>query len=308
MAAPTAPREWPALPYADWAPTKKTLHLYTQIAGKIRLALEPPKPEWIGTALYTTARGLTTSPMPWGTASVEVTFDFYDHAISVFCSDGRARTIPLAPARCVADVYADVTGALSDLGVSVEIWTKPQEVPDTTPLEENRHDRTYEPEQAQTFFRVLTAIGNVFDEWSSRFFGRTSTQFWWGSCDLSVLLFNGKHAEPPADANYIMRYDLDAEHMTAGFWPGGDDSPVPIFYAYIYPQTPGAEKAAIDPEAAAWSDQMREWILCYDDVRGARDPRQALMQFLDSVYAAAGKLGGWDLSSFEYTAPPRAPQ
>jgi len=227
MATVEPSESWIPLPYEEWAETKKTLQLYTQIAGKIRLALGPHKPEWTGASLYLTARGLTTGPMPTGSTSLEVTFDFFDHTLSVLKSDGRARVIPLVPARCVADVYRDVTGAVREFSVAADIWPKPQEVPDTTPLHENRHNRTYEPDKALRFFQVLTAVSNVLDAWSSRLFARTSVQFWWGSFDLSVLLFNGKHASPPDGVNYIMRYDLDAEFMTAGFWPGDDDAPVP---------------------------------------------------------------------------------
>jgi hypothetical protein len=298
------PGRWPELPYPEWAETKKTLQLYTQIAGKIKLALEAPRPEWVGSALCVTSRGLTTGPMPWGTSSVEVVFDLLDHTLSLFMSDGRSRTIPLIPARCVAEVYKDVMEGLNDYGVGVDIWTKPQEVPDATPLEENRHNRTYEPEHARKFFSVITAVANVLDEWSAKLFCRNSVQFWWGSFDLSVLVFTGKHAEPPADANYIMRYDLDAEFMTAGFWPGNDEAPDPGFYAYLYPPPAGVASAVVRPDAAGWSEPMGEWMMRYDDLRESARPERDLVQFLDSVLEAAGSLGGWDLGSFEYEAPP----
>ncbi len=304
MNIPEPPAGWPELPYEKWAETKKTLQMYTQIVGKIKLALEPPKPEWVGTALLLSARGLTTGPMPWGTSAVEIVFDFLDHTVSIVMSDGRYRSIPLLPARCVADVYADIMEGLSDYGVGIEIWTKPQEVTDTTPLELNQHDRTYNPGHARDFFAVLTAVANVLDTWSSKLFGRTSVQFWWGSFDVSLLVFNGKHAEPPADANFIMRYDLDAEFMTAGFWPGSDESPEPGLYAYIYPPPPGVEKANIRPPSAGWSEDMGEWVMRYEDLRSAQDPRSELVAFLDSVFETAVILSKWDRNSFEYKAPP----
>lgn len=187
MTASRVPDEWPALPYAEWSDTKKTLQMLTQILGKLRLAIEPQKPEWLAAALYPTARGLTTRPMPWGTASVELTLDFFDHTLSVLMSDGRSHRIPLAPSRCVAEIYEELMADLAQLGIEVEIYTKPQEVPDTTPFPENRHDCAYDPEAVQRFFRVLTAVAGVFDEWRSRFFGKTAEQFWWDSFDLSVI-------------------------------------------------------------------------------------------------------------------------
>ncbi len=304
MSGLTRPAEWPALSYVDWAAAQKTLQLYTQIAGKVRLALERPRPQWVGSSLLLTAHGLTTSTMPYGTMSVEIVFDFYDDSISILTSERGTRSIALAPARCVADVYAELMRGLKELGIQVEIWTKPQEVEDTTPLDQNRHDCTYEADKVRNFFRVLTAVAGVFDEWHARFFGRTSVQFWWGSFDLSLLAFNGKPAVPPPGVNYIMRYDLDAEHMAAGFWPGGEASPDPILYAYIVPQPPGCSAASIQPESAAWSEEMGEWVLPYESVRRSANPRLEILRFLNSVYELAGSLGGWDLKSYEYSPPP----
>ena len=295
--------KWPKLVYSEWAATKKTLQLYTQMAGKVRLALQPPKPEWLGSCLYPTARGLTSGAMPWGVIAAELNFDFYDHTLSIELSDGRARRISLLPARCVADLYTELMANINELGINIDIWTKPQEVSDLTPLDENHHDCIYEPEHAQLWHRIVTIVGNIFNAWSSGFFGRTSVQFWWGSFDLSVLLFNGKHAEPPLDRGYIMRYDLDAEFLTAGFWPGDDDSPDPIFFPYINPQPPGCALVPIKPDSALWVEQMEEWVLPYEDVRTAEDPRRALTNFLDCIYGVAGSQGGWDLESFKFEAP-----
>ena len=301
---PTEPNSgWPGLAYPDWAATKKTLQLYTQLAGKIRLALQPPRPEWLGACLYPTTRGLSTGPMPSRFAAVEIAFDFFDHVIDIEQSDGRKRTISLSPGRCVADVFAEVTEGLASLGLEINIWTKPQEVPDLTPLDENVHDCTYEAEQVQKWHRIITTVSNVFQEWRSGFFGRTGVQFWWGSFDLSLLLFNGRHAQPPEDRGYIMRYDLDAEFLTAGFWPGDDDNPDPIFFAYIHPQPPGCSIAPVSPDSALWVEQMREWVLPYDDVRQSKDPRRALTDFLDCIYGIAGAQGGWDLDAFKYEQP-----
>jgi hypothetical protein len=298
------PKDWPPLTYSDWAPTKKTLHLYTQLLGKARLALEPPQPEWLGSCLYLNARGLTTGPMPWGTLLVEVALDFSTHSLSVCVSDGRIKTLPLVPGRCVADVFSGLRDAFRELGIRMDMWEKPQEVEDITFLGDNRHDCTYAPEQVDRWFRVITAVRNVFDEWRSPFFGRTGLQFWWGAFDLGILRFSGKRAKAPDNRGYIMRYDLDAEFMNAGFWPGDDKSPAPVFYAYIHPKPPGCELAPINPTSAAWIERMGEWILPYEAVRGSVDPRRTILEFLDCIYGVAGSYGGWDLASYKYAAPP----
>jgi hypothetical protein len=300
----SVPNNWLPLLYSEWAATKKTLHLYTQLLGKIRLALDPPKPEWLGSCLYPNARGLTTGPMPWGTSSVEVALDFCAHSLSVLVSDGRSRVIPLTPARCVADVYSGLMGSFGELGVHADLWKKPQEVEDITPLDQNRRDCTYEPQQVERWFRVITAVRNVFDEWQSSFFGRTGLQFWWGSFDLAVLRFSGKHAEAPQNRGYIMRYDLDAEFINAGFWPGDDKSSAAAFYAYIYPAPAGCESVPISPGSASWIEQMGEWILPYDAVQASADPRGMILEFLNCVYAVAGSHGGWDLNQYKYISPP----
>ena len=304
----TKPYDWPALPYEEWAETKKALHMYAQILGKVRLALSPAQPEWLGTCLFLGTRGLTTGPMPWGTASAELSLDLYDHALRISLSDGRQVSVQLFPPRCVADVFVEVRRAMTDLGIEADLWSKPQEVADAVPLDEDRRDCAYVPEHAQNWFRVNCAVANVFEEWRSRFFGRTGLQFWWGAFDLAVLRFNGKHAAAPADRGYIMRYDLDAEFMNAGFWPGDDSFPVPIIYAYLYPQPPGCEREAIEPSQAGWVAEMGEWTLRYEDVRTADDPRQTILSFLDSVYGVAGLRGGWKLEDFEYEIPAAPPR
>ena len=297
------PAEWPALPYQEWAETKKTLHMFAQILGKTRLAMAPPQPEWLGTCLFFNSRGLTTGPMPWGTAAVELALDLYDDELRVSSSAGRQDSISLFPPRCVADVFGEVKRLLSDHGIDAELWSKPQEVADAVPLDEDQRNCAYVPEQARNWLRVNTAMANVFEEWRSRFFGRTGLQFWWGAFDLAVLRFTGKHAASPTDRGYIMRYDLDAEFMNAGFWPGDDTFPVPIIYAYIYPQPPGCERETIQPSQAGWVPEMSEWTLRYEDACASGDPRQMILDFLDSVYGVAGLRGGWDLKHFEYERP-----
>lgn len=294
---------WPELPYAEWAPTKKTLQMCCQMLGKARLALAPPLPEWLHTCLYLDAHGFTTGPMPHGSRVITLDLDVFRSEIRVALSDGRSEAIGIGSDRCVADVWGELGAAFGRLGLSVDIWEKPQEVADTTPFSANRHDCVLVPAHAQRFHRVLTSVHEVFEEFRSDFFGRTSVQFWWGAFDYAVLLFNGRHATAPDDRGYIMRYDLDAEHLNAGFWPGDDDAPTPGFYAYLVPQPAGCEHASIEPHHAGWVESMGEWMMDYESVRTCDDPRQAVADFLASVYRFATTQPGWPASEFEYTKP-----
>ncbi|MGO9179493.1 MAG: DUF5996 family protein [Candidatus Limnocylindrales bacterium] len=299
---------WPALPYAEWAPTKKTLHMVAQMLGKARLALAPPQPEWLHACLYLDGRGFTTGAMPFGTAVVSIGIDVYDVAIRIDVSDGRRATVPLAPNRCVADIWADFRAALDGLGIDADIWEQPQELADTTPFSENRHDARLEPGHAQRFHRVLCGIDGVFEEFRSSFFGRSGVQFWWGSFDFCVLLFTGRHLTAPDHRGYIMRYDLDAEQLNAGFWPGDDSTPDARLYAYVVPRPDGCEVAPIEPALAAWAEAMGEWVLPYEDVRTSEDPRAAILEFLNSVYRVAVTNGGWSPEAYRYVTPTPAPR
>jgi hypothetical protein len=293
---------WPALPYEEWAGTKNTLQMCAQMLGKARLALAPPQPEWLHTCLFLDGRGWATGPMPAGARIVSMGIDVFDGALWIRASDGGRADIPFAPSRCINEIWADFRAALTDLGIDADIWEKPQEMADTTPFSENRHDCTVVPEHAQRFHRLLGSINDAFEEFRSDFFGRTSIQFWWGGFDFAVLLFTGRKLEVPSDAGYIMRHDLDVEHLNAGFWPGGDDASA-MFYAYLVPPPEGAGSADLEPESAGWSAELGEWVLPYDAVRDAADPRGALLAFLRSVYRVAVKQGGWDGESFEYVKP-----
>ncbi len=299
---------WPALPYDAWMPTKKTLHICSQMIGKARLALAPPQPEWLNACLYLTPSGLTTGSMPHGTDTVSMGIDVYRSAIRVRVSDGRDATIPLGAGRCVADIWSDFRKALIDLGLTVDIWEKPQEVPDITPFAENEHDCTIIAGDAQRFLRVLASINSAFEEFRSRFFGRSGTQFWWGAFDFAVLLFTGKRVTAPKDRGYIMRYDLDAEHMNAGFWSGDDANPRPGFYAYLVPRPDGCESAPIGTEHAGWVEAMGEWMMPYEAVRTSDDPRQTILAFLNGVYDVATTLGKWDGEAFTYEKPVPPPR
>lgn len=296
---------WPALPYAEWAPTKKTLQMCTQMLGKTRLALAPPQPEWLHTCLYLDGCGFTTGPMPVGSRVLTARIDLFDPSIHLDTNDGGGEQVLLGRDRFVADVWADYRAALDSLGVEAEIWEKPQEVPDITPFSENRHDCTLDIAHARQFHRVLGSVNEVFEEFRSTFFGRSGVQFWWGAFDLSVVLFNGKHAEAPRDRGHILRYDLDAEHLSAGFWAGDDKVPSPGFYGYLVPLPPGCREAPVQPAEAGWVETMEEFVLPYDDVRTKDDPASSLLEFLRSVYGLAIDLGGWEAAEYDYTPPPK---
>jgi len=300
----SSPAVWPALPYEEWAQTKKSLHMCVQMVGKLRLALAPPQPEWLHTCLYLEPRGFTTGAMPWERGVVSAGIDVFSSELWIHTSDGGRARILLGPPRCVAEVWAEFRAALTGLGVSVDLWEKPQEVPDTTPFSANRHDCTIVPEHAQRFHQVVCLVDRVFEEFRAEFFGRSSIQFWWGSFDFAVLLFNGKHATAPDDRGYIMRYDLDAEHLNAGLWFGDDSAPAPSFYGYLVPRPDGCELAVMEPEHAGWVEAMGEWMLPYESVRDCPDPEAALMSFLRSVYRVATEQGGWDAEQYRYVQPP----
>ena len=299
---------WPALSYEAWMPTKKTLHMCAQMIGKARLALASPQPEWLNACLYLTASGFTTAAMPHGTDLVSMGIDVYQSAIWIRVSDGRRATVPLGTDRCVADIWSGFREALAGLDLDIDIWEKPQEVPDITLFSENRHDCTIVAGDAQRFLRILASINSAFEEFRSRFFGRSGVQFWWGAFDFTVLLFTGKHEKAPDDRGYIMRYDLDAEHMNAGFWPGDDSNPYPGFYAYLVPRPDGCETAPIGSEHAGWVEAMGEWMMPYEAVRGSDDPRQVILTFLNGVYGVATTLGAWDAEAFTYDKPVPPPR
>jgi hypothetical protein len=295
---------WPSLPRAGaWPASQAYVHLVTQMMGKLRLALSPSQPEWLHASLALGARGLTTGALPWGDRSVEVALDVVDGALDVLASDGSRRRIPLLPARSIADVWAGYRGALDGLGVEARMSDKPQEVDDATPLSRDRRERTYDSPSVASWFAALTAIHNVFDEWRSPFFGRSGIGFWWGGFDMTAMVFSGRHATPREGANYIQRYDLDAEAVTIGFWPG-DGHDEAMFYAYIVPEPPGCSALPLDLPAAGWVAEKGEWVLLYEAVRASADPRGALLAFMDTVHAAAGTLAGWDLAAHRYERPP----
>jgi hypothetical protein len=301
----SVPNAWPDLNLTAWAATKKSLHLYSQMLGKLRLGLAPDQPNWMFTALALDARGFTTGAMPVGHASAQASIDVFSSQLRVARSDGRSVDVALQPPKTVADVFAAFLAALAELEIDVAIWPKPQEIADTTPLDTDRRPAAYDPEAVQRWFTAMTTIAGVFDRWRAHFFGRTGIVLWWGGFDFALMLFSGKHVPAPTDRGYIMRYDLDAELMNVGIYLGDEASPAPFFYGYLYPHPAGTEARPLAPAEASWSQQLGEWVLPYEVVRTATDPDAALRTFLDAIYDRACSDGGWDRAEQSYDHPPR---
>lgn len=298
------PIEWPPLPYDEWRETRDTLHMYTQVIGKLRLALSPFEPEWANVALYVTARGLSTSPIPVGLRSIDAELDLIDHVLLIRSSDGGMERRPLGGP--VADFYHEVIGALQRLDVDVAISVLPSEVPDPIPFPDDRTHHTYDPAQSSRFFRVLSMVDIVIKEHHAGFRGRTTpVHFFWGTFDLALTRYSGRMVNPPPDAGEIERVGGDAEEICVGWWPGNEHTSYPAFYAYAYPSNPGEAEIPIQPAGAAWSPIAREFLLSYDAVRAAADPRRAILDFCTSTYEGAAALLGWS-SDLTQLVTPRA--
>ncbi len=288
---------WPELPLDAWRKTCDTLHMYSQIVGKIRLALAPPEPEWAHVSLYVTSRGLTTSPMPLADRTFQIDFDFIAHKLDVNVTDGQTRSLNLEP-RSVADFYQALMGTLGELGIDVAIKTMPQEVPSPIPFPEDRVHTSYDPPYVNRFWQILVRADAIFKEHRAPFRGRhTLVQFFWGTFDLAYARFSGRTAEPPPNANLIMRNSMDAQEICAGFWAGDDRFPEPAFWCYAYPQLEGLERAAISPSASFWSPEMGLFVLRYEDARRSKSPGAAVREFLSSTYDACATLASWDRSA-----------
>ena len=294
--------ELPSLPYEEWRDTRDTLHMYTQVIGKLRLALSPFEPQWGNVPLYLSARGLTTTPIPIASRTLDAEFDLIDHALVLRTSDGRVERRPLGGA--VADFYHDVMRALGRLGVDVAISVVPSEVAHPIPFPDDRTHTTYEPEHVARFFRVLSLVDILSKAHRAGFRGRTSpVQFFWGTFDLA-LIRSGKRTPLPEVSSVIRHYGADAEVICSGWWPGDERVPYPAFYAYGHPKPEGIEVAAIQPSVATWMDDIGEFILPYDAVRALPDPRHAVLEFFRSTYESAAALMGWDADLTKVSTPP----
>ena len=309
---PAGPEDWPALAYADWADTAQTLHLWTQVVGKVRMALTPAVNHWWHVPLYVTARGLTTSPMPVGGRSVEIVFDFIDHRLDVLCSDGRTETLALAP-MSVAAFHAAVMAALARLGVRVRIWTTPCEIENPIPFEADEVHASYDAAAAHRFWRALVQAERVMLAFRGRFLGKASpVHFFWGSFDLAVTRFSGRRAPPhPGSAILpasVSREAYSHEVSSCGFWPGGPGAEA-MFYSYAYPEPPGFAQAPARPRGVArWDPSLGEFVLPYEAMRQAMSPDFALLIFLQSSYEAVADLARWPRAELERHPPPHADQ
>jgi hypothetical protein len=293
-------RNWPALPIEAWEPTRATLHMWTQVVGKVRLALSPHVNHWWQVPLYVSARGLTTSAIPYDGQIFEMQFDFIAHELIIDKSDGVTRRIALSP-RSVADFYADVMATLHSIGIAVKIWPVPVEIPNPIPFEKDLTHTSYDPEYANRFWRILVSIDAVLKEFRGRFIGKASpVHFFWGSMDLAATRFSGRRAPERPGADLMTREAYSHEVSSVGWWPG---DPVvvkgPAFYSYAAPEPPEFSKASARPAAASYSAKLSEFLLMYDDVRRAPSPREALLDFCQSTYEAAATLGKWNRTELE---------
>lgn len=289
---------WPALPLEEWKPTYHNLHMWTQIVGKVRLELTPRTNHWWNVPLYVTARGLTTSPIPYGKDAFEIAFDFIDHKLLIDRCDGLQRSLPLEP-RTVAEFYKEFMSMLHGMGIDVSIYPKPVEVPNPVPFAEDQMYKAYDADAAYRCWRILLTCDSVFKKFRARFVGKSSpVHFFWGSFDLAVTRFSGRRAPERPGADAITREAYSHEVISAGWWPGsGIDGPA--FYSYTAPEPVGLAGAKVRPESASYSAELKEFLLMYDDVRQASNPEQALLEFLESTYEAGAALAGWPREELE---------
>jgi Family of unknown function (DUF5996) len=294
--------KWPALPLAEWKDTYATLHMWTQVVGKVRLGLSPAVNHFWGTTLYVTSRGLTTSPIPYAKGVFEITFDFVAHSLEITTSLGESRVFRLVP-RTVAEFYAELMGALKSLGIDVKVWTMPVEVPRPVRFTLDESHASYDSEYAHRFWQVLVSADTVFREFRARFIGKCSpVHFFWGSFDLAVTRFSGRRAPEKPDADFLTKEAYSHEVISVGFWPGdGEVVKDAAFYAYAAPQPAGFADRRVLPAKAFYSKEKGEFFLMYDDVRLAESPEQTLLDFCQSTYEAGAILGNWDRANLEKT-------
>jgi len=289
----------PALPFDSWKDTLATLHMWTQVVGKVRLELCPLVNHFWNVTFYLTTRGMTTSAMPYPRGTVEVRFDFIDHKLLIETSEGRMVALALKP-QSVAEFYKEFMAAFADLGVTVKIWTMPCEIPDPTPFEKDFLHAAYDPVAVHKFWRITGWVDQIFKEFRAGFLGKVSpVHFFWGSFDLAVTRFSGRRAPERPGADPITREAYSHEVSSAGFWPGGGDIKGPAFYSYAAPEPSGFAERKVRPAAAFYHPQLKEFLLMYDDVRTAASPKAVLMDFLQSTYDAAADTGNWDRKALE---------
>jgi hypothetical protein len=299
------PECWPTLPLDSWKDTYATLHMWTQIVGKVRLRLTPVVNHWWNVPLYVTARGLSTSRITYGERAFEIWFDFIRHRLGLETSDGVTRTIPLVP-RSVADFYQELMQTLRSAGIDVKIWRMPVEIPNPIAFDQDRVHASYDPASVEKFWRILLSVVAVFHRFRAGFIGKSSpVHFFWGSFDLAVSRFSGRRAPERAGADAMTREAYSHEVSSVGFWPGGGDIKDMAFYSYMVPEPLGFKEARVRPDAAFYQKQLGEFLLMYEDVRTAKSPSQTLLDFCQSTYDAAASLGNWDRKGLERTVTER---
>lgn len=308
---PSLEKLWPPLDFREWQATCETLHMWTQVVGKIRLVQTPWTNHSWHTALYVTPRGLTTSPIPYDLRTFEIEFDFIDHRLLIQTSDGEESVVPLR-SRSVADFYAAVVAGLGEFRIRVPIRTKPCEVIDAIPFENDFAHATYIPEHANRFFRALAQADRVLKEFRARFIGKCSpVHFFWGSFDLACTRFSGRRAPAhpggvPNLADWVVREAYSHEVSSCGFWPGNAQMPNAVFYSYAYPEPQGFRAAKVQPSSAFYDSTLGEFILNYDDVRRSESPNAMLLGFLQTTYEAAADCAAWDRPALERAEFPGA--
>jgi len=304
LAVSDRPDSWPPLPLESWSDTRNTLHMWTQVVGKVRLALTPKVNHWWNVPLYVSSRGLTTSPIPYGDLVFEVEFDFLDHKLYIRVSNGIVKELPLRP-QTVADFYQEFMSTLRSAGIQVGIWHMPVEIPNPIAFDQDRIHASYDRKCAHRFWRILVSADEVLKEFRSRFIGKSSpVHFFWGSFDLAVTRFSGRRAPERPGADVITREAYSHEVSSVGFWPGGGEVKDAAFYSYAAPEPAGFAQQRVSPPAAFYHPTLKEFLLMYEDVRRAASPSNALLEFAQSTYGAAANLGKWDREALERSAEP----
>jgi hypothetical protein len=308
--SPHSKSDWPRLPmFAEWEDTIATLHMWVQIVGKIRLGLSPWLNHSWGSALYVSSHGLTTSPLPYAGRTFSIDFDFVRHALHIAVSGGETRVFALEP-MTVAAFYLKTIAALRELGIEVKIFTRPVEVSEAVRFEADVQHACYDPEKVNRYWRALLQVDRVFKSFRAGFIGKASpVHFFWGAFDLAVSRYSGKAAPlhpggVPNCADWVMQEAYSHEVASAGFWPGAELGEA-AFYAYAYPEPPGYRSRKVQPDAAYYSEDLKEFILPYEAVRNASDPDRVLLEFLQTTYASAADLAGWDRAAVDRDLPGR---
>jgi hypothetical protein len=290
---------WPALPLSEWQATRDTFHMWTQIVGKVRLALAPAVNHWWHVPLYVTPRGLTTSFMPYGSGGLEIGFDFIAHRLVIQTSSGDRRDLPLEP-RSVADFYAAFRSLLNELHINVHIWPMPVEVPDPIRFDQDHVHAAYDRVYAERFWRILLTLDRVFHEFRGGFIGKCSpVHFFWGSFDLAVSRFSGRPAPPRPNADRITQEAYSHEVSSVGFWPGGGDVKGAAFFSYTAPEPSGFRTARVQPASAYYDTKLGLYLLMYDDLRKSATPHRTLLDFCETAYVAGAGNAKWDRTALE---------